>query len=58
MFNLSQERDKKTVETIQEVFDKFTTDLWLLEMRHTHNTHTHTHTHEMISMRMCEVVPK
>ena len=54
MFDLSQEIDRKTVETIQEIFHEFTTDFRLQEMRHTRNTQTN----EMINMRMNEVAPK
>ena len=54
MFDLSLERDRKTVEIIQVIFDEFTTDFRLQEMRHTHSTQTN----KMINMRMCEVAPK
>ena len=54
MFDLSLERDRKTVETIQEIFDKFTTDFRFQEMRYILNTQTN----EMINMRMNEVAPK
>ena len=54
MFDLSLERDRKTVEIIQVIFDEFTTDFRLREMRHTRNTQTN----EMINMRMNEVAPK
>ena len=42
------------VETIQVIFDEFTMDFRLQEMRHTRNTQTN----EMINMRMNEVAPK